>query len=73
MTATARPAIHDAASIPSIPSRPAVALDDGDMSVTVTFRPCSPIGSTKVVTSPDPPFEGRLAILPLRHLPSQGG
>ena len=54
MTATARPAIHDAASIPSIPSRPAVALYDGDMSVTVTFRPCSPIGSTEVVTSPDP-------------------
>ncbi len=54
MTTHAIPATHLAASIPSIPPHPAVALDDGDMSVTVTFRPCSPIGSTDVLTSPDP-------------------
>jgi len=40
-------------SIPSISSLPAVARDDSDVSVTATFRPCSPIGSTEVVTSLD--------------------
>jgi len=54
MTVEAMPATHLAASIPSIPPCPAVALYDGDVFVTVTFRPCSPIGSTEVVTSPDP-------------------
>jgi len=54
MTTHAIPAPHLAASIPSIPPRPVVALDDGDVSVTVTFRPCFPIGSTDVLTSPDP-------------------
>jgi len=29
------------------------APDDGDVSVTTTFRPCSSIGSTEVVTSLD--------------------
>jgi len=53
MTPQAMPAPHVAASIPSILPRPAVTLDDGDVSVTVTFRPCSPIGSTEVVTSLD--------------------
>jgi len=41
-------------SIPSIAPRPAVTRDGGDVSVTATFRPCSPIGSTEVVTSLDP-------------------
>ena len=63
MTSQAIPVIHIAASIPSIPPRPAVALDDGDVSVTVTFRPCSPIGSTEVVTSPDPLDETGLLTL----------
>jgi len=31
----------------------AVALDDGDVSVTATFRPHDPIGSTQVSTSID--------------------
>jgi len=55
MTTHAMPAPHLAASIPSIPPgpRPAGALDDGDVSVTTTFRPCSPIGSTEVITSLD--------------------
>jgi hypothetical protein len=55
MTTHAIPATHLAASIPSIPPcpRPASALDDGDVSVTTTFRPCSSIGSTEVVTSLD--------------------
>ncbi len=38
-------------SLPSIPPRPAVALYDGDVSVTATFRPHDPIGSTEVVAS----------------------
>jgi len=54
MTTHAIPVTHVAASIPSIPPRPAIALYDGDVSVTATFRPCSPIGSTEVVTSLDP-------------------
>jgi len=54
MTTHAIPAPHLAASIPSIPPRPAVALHHGDVFVTVTFRPCSPIGATEVLTSPDP-------------------
>jgi len=41
-------------SIPSIAPRSCVTLDDEDVSVTATFRPCSPIGSTEVVTSLDP-------------------
>ena len=53
MTPQAIPAPHVTASISSILPRPAVTLDDGDVSVTVTFRPCSPIGSTEVVTSLD--------------------
>ncbi len=55
MTSQIIPATHVAASIPSIPPcpRPAGALDDGDVSVTTTFRPCSPIGSTEVITSLD--------------------
>ncbi len=51
MTTQAIPAIHLAASLPSIPPRPAIALDDGDVSVTVTFRPLGPIGATEVVAS----------------------
>jgi len=54
MTVHAIPATHLAASIPSIPPCPAVPLDDGDVSVAITFRPLSPIGSTEVLTSPDP-------------------
>jgi hypothetical protein len=54
MTTHTIPATPLAASLPSIPPRPAVALYDGDVSVTVTFRPLSPLGSTEVVTSPDP-------------------
>jgi hypothetical protein len=64
MTPQAIPATPLAASSPSIPPRPAVALDDGDVSVTVTFRPCSPIGSTEVLTSLDPLDDtGLLALL----------
>jgi len=56
MTSQIIPVPHVAASIPSIPPspRPAGALDDGDVAVTATFRPCSPLGSTEVVTSLDP-------------------
>jgi len=53
MTTYAIPAPHLTSSIPSIPPCPAIAFDDGDVSVTVTFRPRSPIGSTEVVTSLD--------------------
>jgi hypothetical protein len=53
MTTHAMPATPLAASLPSISPRPAVALDGGDVFVTVTFRPCSPIGSTEVTASPD--------------------
>jgi len=64
MTTQAMPATHLAASIPSIAPRPAVALYDGDVSVTVTFRPGDPIGSTEVTTSPDPLDDiGLLALL----------
>jgi len=38
MTTQAIPAPHVAASIPSIPPCPAIALYDGDVSVTATFR-----------------------------------
>jgi len=55
MTTHAIPAPHVAASIPSIPPRTAIALDDGDVSVTVTFRPLDPIGATEVVASIDLP------------------
>ncbi len=39
---------------PAPRSLPSADASDGDVSVTVTFRPCSPIGSTEVLTSPDP-------------------
>ena len=55
MTAHAIPALHLAASIPSIPPRTALALYDGDVSVTTTFRPHDPIGATEVVASIDLP------------------
>ncbi len=55
MTTHAIPALHLAASIPSIPPRTAIALDDGDVSVTATFRPHDPIDATEVVVSPDLP------------------
>ncbi len=55
MTSQIMPAPHVAASIPSIPPRTAVALDDGDVSVTASFRPLDPIGSTEVVASLDLP------------------
>jgi len=55
MTTHAIPALHLAASIPSIPPRTAIALDDGDISVTATFRPHDPIGATEVVASIDLP------------------
>ena len=51
MTTHTIPALHLAASIPSIPPRTAIALDDGDISVTATFRPHDPIGATEVVAS----------------------
>ncbi len=51
MTNQIMPAPHVAASIPSIPPRVAVALYDGDVSVTTTFRPLDPLGSTEVVAS----------------------
>ena len=55
MTTHAIPVTHVAASIPSIPPRPAVALYDGDVSVTATFRPHDSLGATKVVASLDLP------------------
>jgi len=35
-------------------SVPSADANGGDVSITVTFRPHSPIGSTEVRTSPDP-------------------
>ncbi len=55
MTTQAMPAPHIAASIPSIPPCTAVALYDADVSVTATFRPLDPIGSTEVIASLDFP------------------
>jgi len=63
MTSQIMPAPHVAASIPSIPPRTAVALDDGDVSVTATFRPLDPIGSTEVSTSLDPVDDAALLTL----------
>ncbi len=62
MTPQAIPVTHIAPSVPSIPPRPrtAIALDDGDVSVTVTFRPTAPIGSTEVVASLDLPDDTTL-------------
>jgi len=60
MTPQAISAPHIAASLPSIPPRSTVTLDEGDVSVTVTFRPCSPIGSTEVVASLDLPDDAAL-------------
>ncbi len=55
MTSQAIPITYIAPSVLSIPPRPrtTIALDDGDVSVTVTFRPTAPIGSTEVVASLD--------------------
>jgi len=55
MTTQAITAPHIAASIPSIPPCPAVALYDADVSLTATFRPLDPLGSTEVVASIDLP------------------
>jgi hypothetical protein len=55
MTSQIIPALHLAASIPSIPPRPAIALYDGDVSVTTTFRPLDPLSATEVVASLDLP------------------
>ncbi len=63
MTTQAMPAPHVAASIPSIPPRTAIALDDGDISVTTTFRPHDPIGATEVVASIDLPDDTGLLTL----------
>ena len=63
MTTQAMPAPHVAASIPSIPPRTAIALDDGDVSITTTFRPHDPIGATEVVTSLDLPDDAALLTL----------
>ncbi len=60
MTAEAIPALHVVASIPSIPPRVAVALYDGDIAVTATFRPRDPIGATEVVASIDLPDDAAL-------------
>ena len=60
MTTQAIPAPHVAVSIPSIPPRTAVALDDGDVSVTATFRPHDPIGATEVSASIDLPDDTTL-------------
>jgi len=54
------PAPHVAASIPSIPPRTAIALYDGDISVTTTFRPHDPIGATEVSMSIDLPDDTAL-------------
>jgi len=63
MTAEVIPATHLAASIPSIPPCPAVALYDGDVSVTATFRPLDPIDATEVVASLDLPDDAGLLTL----------
>ncbi len=47
-------------SLPSIPPCPAVALYDGDISVTTTFRPHDPIGATEVSASIDLPDDTAL-------------
>ncbi len=60
MTTQAIPAPHVAASIPSIPARTAIALYDGDVSVTATFTPDAPIGATEVVASIDLPDDAAL-------------
>ncbi len=51
MTTQIIPELHVVASIPSIPPRPAIALDDGDVSVTATFCPLDPLGATEVSAS----------------------
>jgi len=63
MTPQTIPAPHIAASIPSIPPCTAIALDDGDISVTTTFRPHDPIGATEVVASIDLPDDTGLLTL----------
>ncbi len=63
MTTHVMPAPHVAASIPSIPPCTAIALDDGDVSITTTFRPHDPIGSTEVTTSLDLPDDAALLTL----------
>jgi len=63
MTSQIMPAPHVAASIPSIPPRPVLALDDGDVSVTATFRPRDPLGATEVVASLDLPDDAALLTL----------
>ena len=55
MTSQIIPALHGVASIPSIPPRVAVALYDGNVSITTTFRPHDPLGATEVVASLDLP------------------
>ncbi len=60
MTTQAIPAPHIAASIPSILPCTAVALYDGDVSVTATFCPYDPIGVTEVVASLDLPDDTAL-------------
>jgi hypothetical protein len=46
---------HTAASIPSIPSLLVVArADDGDVTVSATFTPTDPVGSTEVLIMPEP-------------------
>jgi len=60
MTTQAIPAPHVAVSIPSIPPRTAVALYDGDVSVTATFRPHDPLGATEVSASIDLPDDTAL-------------
>ncbi len=60
MTVEAMPVIYVAASIPSIPPCPAIALYDGDVSVTATFRPHDPIDATEVVASLDLPDDTAL-------------
>jgi len=63
MTSQIMPAPHVAASVPSIPPRPVLALDDGDVSVTATFRPRDPLGATEVVASLDLPDDAALLTL----------
>jgi len=60
MTSQTIPATHIAASIPSIPPCPALALVDGDVSVTATFRPLDPLDATEVSASIDLPDDAGL-------------
>jgi len=63
MTTQVMPVTCVAASIPSISPRTAIALYDGDVSLTATFRPLDPLGATEVVASIALPDDAALLTL----------